>query len=55
MGAVPLTAAATVAAHALDYRLVVPNADARRALLAATGHDYETCRSRSRSSGRVHS
>jgi hypothetical protein len=38
--AVPVAAAATVAAHALDYRLVVPDAGARRALLAATGHAY---------------
>jgi hypothetical protein len=39
--ALPLAVAATVAAHALDYRLAVPDADARAALLAATGHDYD--------------
>src|SRR5262249_22637684 len=31
----------TWAAHALDYRLVVPDANARATLLAATGHGYE--------------
>jgi hypothetical protein len=36
--ALPLMLAATAAAHALDYRLVVPNAGARATLLAATGH-----------------
>ncbi len=36
--ALPLMLAATTAAHALDYRLVVPNAGARETLLAATGH-----------------
>jgi hypothetical protein len=36
--ALPLVLAATSAAHALDYRLVVPNAGARATLLAATGH-----------------
>jgi hypothetical protein len=38
--ALPLMAAATVAAHALDYRLVVPHAGPRATLLAATGHSY---------------
>jgi hypothetical protein len=33
-------AGATISAHALDYRLMVPNADARAALLSATGHNY---------------
>ena len=36
--ALPLMLAATAAAHALDYRLVVPGADGRETLLAATGH-----------------
>jgi hypothetical protein len=40
--AVPLMAGATFAAHVLDHRLVVPNAGARAALLAATGHGYVT-------------
>jgi hypothetical protein len=39
--AMPLMAAAPVAAHTLDYRLVEPNAGARAMLLAATGHAYE--------------
>jgi hypothetical protein len=39
--ALPLAVAATVAAHALDYRLAVPDGDARATLLAATGHDYD--------------
>jgi hypothetical protein len=39
--AMPLMAAATLAAHALDYRLVAPDAGARATLLAATGHSYE--------------
>jgi hypothetical protein len=39
--AVPLMGAATMAAHALDYRLVAPDASARSTLLAATGHSYQ--------------
>jgi len=39
--AVALAVAATMAAHALDYRLVEPNPHARALLLAATGHGYE--------------
>jgi hypothetical protein len=39
--ALPLTAAATLAAHSLAYRLAVPDAGARDTLLAATGHGYE--------------
>lgn len=39
--ALPLTAAATLAAHSLGYRLAVPDAGARETLLAATGHGYE--------------
>jgi hypothetical protein len=37
--ALPLMLSATAAAHALDYRLVVPDAGARATLLAATGHN----------------
>jgi hypothetical protein len=36
--ALPLMLAATAAAHALDYLLVVPDAGARDTVLAATGH-----------------
>jgi hypothetical protein len=39
--ALPLIGGATAAAHALDYRLVVPNPTARATLLAATGHGTE--------------
>jgi hypothetical protein len=39
--ALPLTAAATLAAHAVSYRLEIPDSSARETLLAATGHGYE--------------
>jgi apolipoprotein N-acyltransferase len=38
---IPLMVGGSWAAHALDYRLIVPDAGARRTLLAATGHGYE--------------
>jgi hypothetical protein len=39
--AVPMMVGGTWAAHALDYRLAVPDPGARATLLAATGHGYE--------------
>jgi hypothetical protein len=39
--AVPLMVGGTWAAHALDYRLTMPDPGTRATLLAATGHGYE--------------
>jgi hypothetical protein len=39
--AVPMMLCGTWAAHAVDYRMAVPNPEARATLLAATGHGYD--------------